>query len=213
MAFTRKFLSALGIESEKIDEIMNSHIEVVEALKNQIAEAKTETEKLANVQAQLDETTKKLTAANEKLEAAEKDDYKGKYESEKAEHDKLKADVASKETIAKKETALKAALKKQKYSDEASNLIIRKGGYTSKIELDENGNVTNIKDVFKDIQSDFSMLTPKETVTSSTPDNPPTNSGGRTTKTKSEIMSIKDSVERQKAIKESIESGSTDFYV
>jgi hypothetical protein len=36
MALTRKFLSALGIEAEKIDEIISSHTETVEGLKDEI---------------------------------------------------------------------------------------------------------------------------------------------------------------------------------
>ena len=35
MSFTRRFLSALGIEAEKIDEIINAHIEVVDGLKEE----------------------------------------------------------------------------------------------------------------------------------------------------------------------------------
>ena len=35
MAFTRKFLSAMGIEADKVDEIINAHIEVVDGLKEE----------------------------------------------------------------------------------------------------------------------------------------------------------------------------------
>ena len=33
MALTRKFLTALGIEADKVDEIINAHAETVDALK------------------------------------------------------------------------------------------------------------------------------------------------------------------------------------
>lgn len=51
----------------------------------------------------------------------------------------MKADVASKETLAKKESALRNELKSKKYSDDAVKLILSKGGYTDKIELDKMG--------------------------------------------------------------------------
>lgn len=213
MAFTRKFLSAMGVEADKIEEIITAHTEVVDHFRNQIDDAKAlkdEIEKLKSDKADLET---KLNEANTKISGYEKDNYKGKYESEKAEHDKLKADVAGKETLAKKESALRNELKGKKYSDDAVKLILSKGGYTDKIELDKDGKPTNLDGIFKDIQEDFAMFTPKETVINSAPDNPPANAGGKTAMTKSEIMKIKDSAERQKAIKESIESGSNDFRV
>lgn len=213
MAFTRKFLSAMGVEADKIEEIITAHTEVVDHFRNQIDDAKAlkdEIEKLKSDKADLET---KLNEANTKISGYEKDNYKGKYESEKAEHDKLKADVAGKETLAKKESALRNELKGKKYSDDAVKLIISKGGYTDKIELDKDGKPTNLDGIFKDIQEDFAMFTPKETVVNSAPDNPPANAGGKTAMTKSEIMKIKDSAERQKAIKESIESGSNDFRI
>jgi hypothetical protein len=54
MAFTRKFLTAMGIESEKVDEIMAAHVEVTDALKAQINDSKDEADKLTKVQAELD---------------------------------------------------------------------------------------------------------------------------------------------------------------
>ena len=40
MALTRKCLSALGIEAEKIDEIISAHTETVDGLKDEIAKYK-----------------------------------------------------------------------------------------------------------------------------------------------------------------------------
>lgn len=213
MAFTRKFLSAMGVEADKIEEIITAHTEVVDHFRNQIDDAKALKDEIEKLKSDKAELETKLNEANTKISGYEKDDYKGKYESEKAEHDKLKADVAGKETLAKKESALRNELKGKKYSDDAVKLILSKGGYTDKIELDKDGKPTNLDVIFKDIQEDFAMFTPKETVINSAPDNPPANAGGKTAMTKSEIMKIKDSAERQKAIKESIESGSNDFRI
>ena len=37
MAFTRKFLTSLGIDEDKIETIMTAHIEVTDALKAEIS--------------------------------------------------------------------------------------------------------------------------------------------------------------------------------
>ena len=44
MALTRKFLSALGIEEDKVDEIIKAHTETVDALKEQRDELKADAE-------------------------------------------------------------------------------------------------------------------------------------------------------------------------
>jgi hypothetical protein len=200
MAFTRKFLSAMGVDADKIEEIITAHTEVVDHFRNQIDDAKTlkdEIEKLKSDKADLET---KLNEANTKISGYEKDDYKGKYESEKAEHDKLKADVAGKEAHTKKESLLQNELKSRKFSDEAARLILSKGGYTDKIELDKNGKATNIDSIFESINTDFSMFTPKEVITSHVPDNPPANAGGKLALTWEEIDKIKDSEKRQEAM-------------
>lgn len=213
MAFTRKFLSALKLEAEQIDEIMTAHVEVVDHYKTQLDDVKQKNSELETLKAEKADLTAKLKEAQDKVTAYEKDDYKGKYESEKAEHDKLKADVAGKETLAKKENAFRNGLKSKKYSDEAIKLIIGKGGYTGKIELDKDGNPTNLENIFKEVQEDFAMFTPKETTKSQKPDNPPANVGGTAIMSKKDIMAIKDSTERQKAIREAIEGGSDEFKI
>jgi hypothetical protein len=54
MALTRKFLSALGIDADKVDEIINAHTETVDALKNERDKYKADAEKLPEVQKELD---------------------------------------------------------------------------------------------------------------------------------------------------------------
>lgn len=178
MAFTRKFLSAMGVEADKIEEIMTAHIEVVEHFKSQLDETKSLSDELDTLKTANADLTKQLKDATDKITAYEKEDYKGKYESEKTEHDKLKADVAGKETLAKTNSAIEAVLRETKFSDEATKLILRKGNYQAETELDKDGNVKDKEALLKKVQSDFSMLYPKETVTSSTTDNPPLNGGG-----------------------------------
>ena len=203
MSFKRSDLAALGIEPEKIQTLIDWHMETVKGLQAEIDRSKDTNDKLTNVQAELDKVKKDLQTANATIEAASKDDYKGKYESATQELEKLKADTAAKETATAKQTALKGKLKEAGYSDRAMSLIIR-NGFADSVEIDENGQAKNLDDVIKSIQSDsdFSGFTPEIKETKHTPANPPANAGGKSKMTKKEIMAIKDDSERQKAIME-----------
>ena len=44
MGLSRKFLAAMGIEADKIDEIIAAHTETTEALKAQVSDARAEAE-------------------------------------------------------------------------------------------------------------------------------------------------------------------------
>lgn len=98
MALTRKFLKAMGIDDEKIDQIIEAHTETVTALKEERDALKTDAEALPGVKKELDALKK----------AAEKnngDEYKKQYEALQAEFEQYKADAA-----AKAETDTKARL-------------------------------------------------------------------------------------------------------
>lgn len=205
MAFTRKFLAALGIEPEKVDEIISAHAEVVEGLKAQNAESKDAAAQLAKVTAQLEAAQKSLAEAEQKIAEAEKADYKGKFEAEKAAREKLESDVAAKEEAAKKEAALTAAAKAKKYSDDAIALILdSKQDYASRIQFGEDGKPTNAGDILAEIAADRPALVPKTTATHHTPATPPANEGAGKP-TKEEIMAIKNTADRQRAIAENPE--------
>ena len=172
MALTRKFLAALGIDADKIDEIITAHTESTEALKAQIAEGKANSDKLTNVQAELDKVKKDLETANETIKAAEKDNYKGKYESEKAAHDKLKEEIQIKATVDKKSAAFKAMLKEKGYSENAINKITKYGGYVDSVELDDEGKMKDVDKLFENIKSEWGEYTPIEGMDNHIPPTP-----------------------------------------
>lgn len=136
MALTRKFLKAMGIEDEKIDEIITAHSETVSALKEERDQYKEDAEKLPDVQKQLEK-------ANADLKAADSDGYKAKYEAEKAAHEKLKADTETAKTRAAKESALRETLKAAGFSDSGIAKIVKYSGLTDTVELDEDGKPKN----------------------------------------------------------------------
>lgn len=201
MALTRKSLAAMGIESEKIDEIITLHSETVEALKEQRDTNKTEAD---NAKSKLEEAQKELgdtKAELEKLQKAQAKDepYKQKYEDTKKAFEDFKADVTAKDTKAKITDAYKKVLKDAKISDKYVNVIL-KATDLSAFKLDEEGNLEGAEEAKTKAAEEWSEFVEKTSAKGKETENPPKNTGGGMTK--EEIMKIKDRNERQKAISE-----------
>lgn len=206
MAFTRKYLSGLGIEPDKIEAIMEAHVEVVNGLKEKISEAGDSAEEFAKVKAELEQARNDLKTAQATIKAAEKDDYKTKYETEKAAHEKLMSDISAKETARKKESALTAAAKAAKFSDDAISAILdSRQDYAGKIEFDEEGKVTNADAIIETIRKERPQFAPKEQQILHSPASPPADTGGKKKVTWEDIDKIKDTAERQKVMLENME--------
>lgn len=192
MAFTRKMLKAMGIEDEKIDQIIDAHSETVDALKADRDAYKEDAAKLAAVQKELDE-----------LKAKGDDGYKAKYEAEKAAHDALKADIAAKETKKAKTDAYRELLKGANIDEKRIATILRAEAPTiDKIELDADGKIKNAEQYTESIKSDWADFIVTQSAKGANTATPPANGGAATTKTKEDILKIKDAGERQKAIAE-----------
>ena len=70
MALTRKMLKAMGIEDEKIDQIIEAHTETVDALKEERDTYKEDASKLTAVQKEL-ETAKSQLADNSPVQGGD----------------------------------------------------------------------------------------------------------------------------------------------
>lgn len=97
MALGRKMLKAMGIEEDKIDQIIEAHAETVDGLKSDLNRYKADAEKLPTVQKELDD-----------LKAKGDDGWKGKHDAVKKEFDDYKAEITAKETRTAKEKAVRA---------------------------------------------------------------------------------------------------------
>ena len=171
MALTRKMLKAMGIEEEKIEQIIDEHAETVNALKQQRDQYKVDAEKLPGVQKELDDLK----------EAAEKDGenpYKAKYEDLQQQFDDYKADVTAKETKAKKTAAYRKLLKDAKVSEKRLDSILKLSPVDD-IELDDNGEIKDAADVKKKIEEEWSDFIVTEETHGADSNNPPGGSGGR----------------------------------
>lgn len=148
MAFTRKFLKALDIADEKIDQIIDAHTEVTDALKADRDKYKEDATKLPQVQKELDET-------KQQVEAAAKDGYKEKYEKEKKDFDEYKKGIDAEKTKAKKSEAYKAVLKEAGVSEKRYDAILRLTDI-DKVELDDEGKIKDSAKVVEDVKKEWS---------------------------------------------------------
>lgn len=192
MGFSRKMLKAMNIEEDKIEQIIDAHSETVDALKADRDAYKEDAAKLAAVQKELDE-----------LKAKGDDGYKAKYEAEKAAHDALKADIAAKETKKAKTDAYRELLKGANIDEKRITTILRAEAPTiDKIELDADGKIKNAEQYTQSIKSDWADFIVTQSAKGTNTATPPANGGAASTKTKEDILKIKDAGERQKAIAE-----------
>lgn len=199
MALSRKFLAALGIEAEKVDEIINAHSETVEALKEERDSYKEKAEKFDKVQSDLE-------AANKKLEDFSKNDtYKVKYDALKEDFDEYKKGIETEKANSSKLAAYKQLLKEVGISEKRIDAVSRLAEL-DKIKLDKDGKIEGADELKKSLAeewADFIVKDGKEGAETSTP---PENNGGAV-KSKEDIMKIKDTQERQKAWADLIRNG------
>lgn len=203
MSLSRKFLSAMGIDEDKVDEIIKAHTETVDALKEQRDtykterdSYKTEAEKLPKVQKELDD----MKAAAEK---GGKDTYKVKYEALKEDFDKYKKEQAEKETHEKKVEAYKGLLKEAGVSEKRIDAVLRVSDVDS-IEFEDDGKIKDAGTIKKDIVKEWEDFIVKEDTQGANTSTPPAGNG-KTYKSMDEIMAITDASVRQQAIAENHE--------
>ena len=186
MAFTRKFLSALGIEADKVGEIINAHIEVVNGLKEERDGFKADAEKLSDVQKQLDKANEKLAKQGEG-ETVLKEDF----DKLQKEYDDYKADIAAKETKRTKEHAIREFYKGVGVSEKRIDSVMKVTNLDD-FELDKDGKIKDADKHTEKAKSEWGDFISTTTEKGANTANPPANNGGGSTKTKEEIMSIKD---------------------
>lgn len=190
MSLKRSMLKAMGIEDEKIEQIMEAHGETVEALKAQRDQYKADAEKLPEIQKQLEK-------AQADLEAAGKDSYKVKYEAIKEELEGFKAEQAAKETKAAKEGAYRELLKAVGISDKRIPAILKVSDFDG-IELDDKGQIKGADKLTESIKSEWADFISTSTTRGVQTATPP--AVGGSTMTREQISSIKDRDERRAAI-------------
>ena len=172
MALTRKFLKAMGIEDEKIDQIIEAHTETVSGLKDSLEKAQADAKSLPDVQKELDE-------AKTALDAAKKDGWKDKHDAVKKEFDDYKADITAKEAKVAKESAVRAYYQQKGITGKALEIAMRgSGAEIDALELGEDGKIKDSKALDALVAGDFSGLVGQTRTEGANTETPPAGAGG-----------------------------------
>lgn len=198
MALSRKMLAALGLESEKIDQIIEAHAETVAGLKDEAEQYRDKADKYTEVQKELDQL-KKATEGKD-------------YDKLKAEYDKYKADVEAERSKAAKEKAFRDALKDANLNDKGVEKAIKYADW-DKIEVDDDGKLKDAKSHVKAVREEWAEYVVKSGQQGVQTATPPGGAGSGAKLTKEDIYKtddkgrfLLDAPARQKALAELIES-------
>lgn len=187
----REILSQAGVSEENmntaVSAIIAGHTASIEALREQRDEYKAKADEKEAVDAENAKLKEQLSG------------YEGKdYDALKKEYDDFKQGVANEKTHAKKEAAYSKLLKDAGIPERHFSKIIKYSDI-DKMELDDNGELANSKDILKSVKEEWSDHIETVKVTGAKTATPPLNVGGTPVKSKDEIMAIKDTAERQRA--------------
>lgn len=171
MALTRKMLKAMGIEDEKIDQIIDAHTETVDGLKADIEKYRTDAEKLPGVQ-------KELETAQADLEAGKKDSWKVKYDAIKEEFEGYKSEQTKKETMAAKESAYRNLLKATGINEKRIESVLKVSDVDS-LELDDKGAIKDAAKLTDSIKTEWADFITTTTTKGAESHTPPQNNNGK----------------------------------
>ena len=191
MALTRKMLKAMGIEDEKIDQIIEEHTESTDALKQQRDEYKAKAEA-------------KATASTEPKpkDPEPGDGYKAKYDAEKKAFEDYKANIAAEKAEADKRAKYRELIVKAGVDSKRVDSVLKVSDL-SEIKV-KDGAIEGADDLVKSIKEDWADFIPTTQKVGANAPNPPKNDGGA--KKLEDIIKMQDPVARQDALAKYIEA-------
>lgn len=191
MALTRKMLKAMGIEDEKIEQIIEEHTESTDALKQQRDEYKAKAE------------AKATTSTEPKPKDPEPSDgYKAKYDAEKKAFEDYKANIAAEKAEADKRAKYRELIVKAGVDSKRVDSVLKVSDL-SEIKV-KDGAIEGADDLVKSIKEDWADFIPTTQKVGANAPNPPKNDGG--VKKLEDITKMQDPVARQEALAKYIEA-------
>ena len=190
MALTRSMLKGMGLTDEQVGAIIEEHVSTVDGLKAERDKYKAQAEKLPEVEKKLQE-----------LESST-GDWEGKYKTEHEAFEKYKTEIEGKEKSERLKDAYKKLLGEAKIGEKHIASILRVTDFSG-MKLDKDGNLVDADKLIESIKSEWSDFVTSSSTKGAGVETPP--AGGGSTKTKEEIMAIKDTSERQQAMKDNPE--------
>nr|DAE75729.1 MAG TPA: minor structural protein [Caudoviricetes sp.] len=166
MALTRKMLKAMGIEDDKIDQIIEAHSETVDGLKTDLKKYEEDAKVLPDIRKQLEK-------AQADLEAGKKDSYKVKYDALKEDFEKFKNEQTQKENHEAKESAYRGILKAAGISEKRIDAILKVSDIDS-LEI-EDGKIKDAEKLTENAKKEWADFVVVETTNGVKTPNPPAN--------------------------------------
>lgn len=191
MALTRAMLKGMQLTEEQVSAIIEEHSNTVQGLKDEIKKYKVDAEKLPEVQKELD-----------KLKEGDGNNWEKKYNDEHKAFEDYKKEVADKEATAKVRSAYRKLLVENGVGEKHVDAVLRVTDF-SNVKIDKEGKLDNADKLAESIKSEWAGFITTTGTKGAPVDNPP--GGNKATMTKDDIMKIKDTSERQKAIAENID--------
>ena len=189
-SFSRKWLTEIIQDdnkspAEKVEEIMGGHVSITSPLKD---ERDSNAEKAADLQKELDG-----------IKGGE--DYKSKYEEVNKAFEDFKKKTAEDAEAAKVRAAYRKLLIEEKIGEKRLDSIMKVTDF-SKMKLDREGNLSGEEELRKNIGEEWGEFKTTVTERGAKVETPPVVS--KSSMTKEQILAIKDTSERQKAIAENL---------
>lgn len=198
MALTRKFLRSMNLTDEQIDSIIEEHTSTISGLKSDIDKYKEDMEKYKEDASKLPTVQKELDDL--KTATADYDEWKTKYNDEHTAFETYKKEIAEADSLTKVKDAYRALLKAQNVDDKRIDTILKVTNFADK-KLNKEGKFEKETELAESIKAEWKDFIVTKEERGAPVETPPTNTGGKKL-TKDEIMKIKDTGERQKAIME-----------
>lgn len=168
MALTRKFLKALGIEEDKIEQIIESHVETVSSIKEERDAYKVNSDKLADVEKELEDV---------KTKSSKNNNWEVKYNALKEDFDTYKNEQTAKATKDAKINAYRKLLKDSGVAEKRIDAVLRVTNLDD-FEIDENGVINDSDKISENIKDEWSDFIVEVTERGADVKNPPKGDGG-----------------------------------
>lgn len=164
MALTRKLLRSMGIEDEKIDQIIDAHAETVNALKDERDELEDAADRLKRAEAEL-----------EALKAEPADGYREKFEKEHADFEAFKADAAKAAADREKKSLYRKLLADAGVDPKRMDAVMRVADLSD--ILVEDGAIKDADKVAEKVKGEWSDFIPATNTKPAKVDTPPAGGG------------------------------------
>ena len=164
MALTRKLLKGMGLTDEQVDTIIEAHTDTVDGLKADVSKYKSDAEKLAGVEKELND-----------LKAMGDGGYKDKYEKEHKAFEDYKADVTAKESKEAKEKAVRAYFESKNITGSNLDLAMRGCGEEMAALVMDGDKIKDTTSLDALVDGTYKALVSTEHMQGANPATPPAN--------------------------------------